>query len=235
MILMTGATWRQLMILLVLAGSAVVGHSVEGPERFGSSQRVGFAQFMPHSMGGWIRQTDRNPADVPELLQVNEIFQAMYRHPGFGRYAITLEYTADSRRRHELHYPDVCHPIRGDRVVAYPPRSVDLDGRQPFQASLMEWEHPTGRSRALTVYWYVTSDGITTNTARLKFDQAVAGLLRRPEATIMFRVDAFFDQDLNLARKQQLLGGVDDLVRELNSALAAPQNMLIFEKLKKEI
>jgi hypothetical protein len=223
--------WRQSLLLLVLAGSALAGHSMNGPEPLQPSQRLGFAQFMPQTMGEWQRRPEQAPVDMPESLQINELFQAMYLHPEFGRYAITMEYTADSRRRYELHYPDICHTVRGDRVVIYPPWLVGVQDLDPIKASLMEWEHPSGRNRALTAYWYVNGDGVTSDTARIKLNQALAGLMRKPEASVMFRVDAFFERDLNPARKRELLSGVTDLIQSLRSELEESHSKLIFRNL----
>jgi EpsI family protein len=222
------------MVLLALAGSIAADYGLQGPERFEPSGQLGFERFVPDSMGGWQRMAVRDPADLPEAAQVNEFFQAMYGHPEFGRFSLTLEYTADSRRRYELHYPDVCHGVRGDRLVVYPPRVIDVGEPMPIEAALMEWQHPDLDHQALAVYWYVTSDGVTADSVRLKWDQALAGLLRRPEAAVMFRIDGFFDEALTPLRRDRLLVGVEDLVRSLSRALDEPDRALLFTELPRK-
>lgn len=219
------------LILLLLALCAAAGYGFEGPERFAVGAEVGFADIIPESVGSWQRLEMRDPKDVPEALQVNEFFQALYGHPEFGRYSVTLEFTSDSRRRFELHYPDVCHQVRGDRVILHPVRAIDAGGRAPIPAAMMEWQHVNGRYQALAVYWYVTAEGVTADSARLKWDQALAGLLRSPQAALLLRVDAFHDDNLTPASRARLLDGVDDLLRSLYLALDEKPRALLFNKL----
>lgn len=228
-------SWRPMLVLLVLAGSVSAGYGLQGPVRFEPAASVEFGRFVPESMGRWKRVAVRDPADLPEAVQVNEFFQALYGHPEFGQYSITLEYTADSRRRYELHYPDVCHGVRGDRLVIHPPQALDAGGAAPIQVALMEWQHPNRRHQALAVYWYVTSDGITADSVRLKWDQALSGLLGRPEAAVLVRVDAFFEQALTPPRRDRLLAGVGDLVRALHRELDEPVKALLFTKVGEDI
>ena len=99
----------------------------------------------------------------------------MYSHPTFGQVALTLEFTSDSRREFELHFPDICHRIRGDQVVIYPPDHLNLMDGRSIDVAIMDWQQANGGHSAVTAYWYVTPDGITIDSMNLKIKQVLAG------------------------------------------------------------
>ena len=98
----------------------------------------------------------------------------------------------------------------------------------------MEWQHPDRHRQAYAAYWYVTRNGVTTDTMELKWAQALAGLLRRPEAAVLVRIDAYFNHTLSRSSRQHMLDGVDDLVRSLHAALDEPNKNLVFNTLEKK-
>jgi len=213
-------------LLLVAAG----GQIFPDLEKFGKDKKLGIKDQIPASMGNWSKVTTTLPIENNDV-NYNEIYQALYTHPEFGRMAITIEYTSDSRRQFELHYPNICHEIRGDKVIEFPPRNLVLANGSSVQAAIMSWQRPQGGNEALTAYWYVTREGVTTNAVKLKWDQALSGLLRRPNEAVMVRFDSFYRAILPRMQRESRMKAVDDLVSHLNQALKPDLSQLLFIQL----
>ena len=229
--------WRwltELFALFVLTVASTAGTLLGGPVKFDPHRQLGFEQMIPAELEQWKRVVVGSPGTPPDSLRINEFFQALYTHPDYGKLAITLEYTSDTRRRFELHYPDICHSIRGDKVITYPAADMRLARGSLISYSMMNWQQARGASNAITVYWYVTQDGTTTNTLKLKTDQILSGLLRRPREALMVRLDAFYDRPLNIAGRSKLKAGIQQMINHLHSNLDPLSRDLLFYKLKGE-
>jgi len=222
------------LILVLLGLLTVAGPLVGHPNKFDRDKKVGFAQMIPERMGEWARVSVKFGKEMPAELDVNEIYQALYAHPGFGKVALTLEYTSDSRREFELHYPDVCHSIRGDKVVTYASERLDLPNGRHIDAAMMSWQqHNTGYN-AITVYWYITADGVTTDSMKLKVKQALSGLFSRPEDAVMVRFDAFYEQNLNPQKRMDLIASIKALNQNIEREIDSKANTLLYKQLYKE-
>ena len=227
--------WRAMrpavIVLGVLATVAVsAGHS-HTLEKFDAHKQLGIRGQLPAVLGDW---RDVTPAAAPDRpgIAYNEIHQALYEHPQFGRIALTIEYTSDSRRQFELHYPDVCHRVRGDSVVPYPRWNLPLPGSDSVSAAVMSWQQPNQGYAALAVYWYVTREGITTDTVRLKWDQALSGLLRKPSEAAMVRFDSFYQSGSPALERQARLQAVHDFAGRLEEALEPRLARALFDRLE---
>ena len=138
MSLLTGRYFGNIVVLALLGLLTLAGPLLGHPNKFDRGKRVDFAAMMPVNPGQWEQLSLKNSENLPDKLDINELYQALYVHPVFGEVALTLEYTSDSRREFELHYPDICHSIRGDLVVqvggpreaAYSTRRRDLSARR---------------------------------------------------------------------------------------------------------
>jgi EpsI family protein len=214
------------VLLLVAAG----GQMFATLEKFGKDKQLGIGDQIPSSMGDWSKVTTTAPIEN-NGVNYNEIYQALYTHPELGRMAVTIEYTSDSRRQFELHYPNICHEIRGDQVTEFPPLNLALPDGSLVEAAIMSWQQPQGGNEALTAYWYVTRDGVTTNTVKLKWDQALSGLLRRPSEAVMVRFDSFYRSDLPGLQRESRMKAIDDLVSHLKHALNPDLSRQLFTKL----
>ena len=217
-------------ILVVLLFVAAGGQMFPALEKFGKDKQLGIKDQIPANLGDW---TKVNPTTAIENNDVNynEIYQALYTHPEFGRMAITIEYTSDSRRQFELHYPNICHEIRGDQVIEFPSRNFALPDGRSVEAAIMSWQQPHGGNEALTAYWYVTRQGVTTDTVKLKWDQALSGLLRRPSEAVMVRFDSFYRSVLPGLQRESRMKAVDDLASHLNRALKPDLSRQLFTQL----
>ena len=234
MIKIPARVYRDGMVLFLLGCLAIAGSFFGHPEKFDRNQRVGFAAMIPESPGQW-SQVSVKSSDVPtEQLDINEIYQVLYSHPSYGQVALTLEYTSDSRREFELHYPDVCHSIRGDQVVLYPPGRFELSDGRFIEAAMMNWQQRNGGYNAVTAYWYVTPEGITTDTMRLKVKQALSGLFSKPEAAVMVRFDAFYEQTLSPQKRTDLFNAIKTLSQNIESEVDSRANTILYKHFNQE-
>jgi EpsI family protein len=217
-------------ILVVLLFLAAGGQMFPVLQKFGKDKQLGIKDQIPANLGDWTKVNPTTPIENNDV-NYNEIYQALYTHPEFGRMAVTIEYTSDSRRQFELHYPNICHEIRGDEVIEFPSRNLALPDGRSVEAAIMSWQQPHGGNEALTVYWYVTRQGVTTDTVKLKWDQALSGLLRRPSEAVMVRFDSFYRSVLPGLQRESRMKAVDDLVSHLNHALKPDLSRQLFTQL----
>jgi hypothetical protein len=229
-------TWRKswhrdAFLLLILLGLSAAGHTFGKLTKFDQDKRLGLSDLIPPSLEKWQKVSVGNSEDKPEVLDINEFYQAVYEHPHFGRLAITLEYTTDSRRQFELHYPETCHAIRGDRVVPYAPEILHFSDGSSMQFAMMDWQHRNGRHNALAAYWYVTRNGVTTDTMKLKISQALSGILSRPEEAFMVRFDAFYNRPLLAEKRAARMAAIHGFIQHLQQELDSHTKNLLFDKL----
>ena len=234
MSLLTGRFSGNILILALLGLLALAGPLLGHPHKFDRGKRVNFDAMIPTNPGQWEQRSIKSSENLPEALDINELYQALYYHPDFGEVALTLEYTSDSRREFELHYPDICHSIRGDQVVKFPHEQIVLSDRSEINAEMMSWQQRNGGYSALTAYWYVTPDGITTDSMELKIKQALSGLFSKPEEAVMVRFDAFFDETPDSNKRATLLAAIKSLNQDIESQIDTKTNTLLYKHLNEE-
>jgi EpsI family protein len=220
--------------LFLLVCCAVTGPLVGQPHKFDGNNQVGFAAMVPIQLGEWRQVSLKAPASLPDQLNINELYQALYSHPRLGQIALTLEYTSDSRREFELHYADICHSVRGDRVVPYLPLDLVLSDGGSIQAALMNWQQQGDGYNAITAYWYTTPAGVTINSQRLKIQQALAGLFSRPEAAVMVRFDAFYEQPMTPQKRSELITAITEFSYQFETGIDSRANTLLYSHLSQE-
>jgi EpsI family protein len=221
---------RRFIVLTVLGVIAVSAGSSHSLEKFDRDKRLGITGQVPAVLGEWRDITP--PSSQPASSSAyNELYRALYEHPRLGRIALTIEYTSDSRRQFELHYPEVCHKVRGDLVIPYPAWNLVLAEGTSLRAAVMSWQQRDDGYAALSAYWYVTGDGITTDTVRLKRDQALSGLLRRPAEAAMVRFDSFYQSDSPALERGVRMQAIQDLAERLSEALRPAISTKLFRKL----
>ena len=224
--------WQPYVLALgVLVLVAAWGEQPRELEKFGKDKQLGFSNHMPESLGEW-RHVTQKPADGSGSVNYNEIYQALYSHPQLGRVAITIEYTSDSRQQFELHYPDICHEARGDRIIPFPSRTFQLQDGGSVNAAMMSWQKTGGGHDALAAYWYVTPDGVTSNTVKLKWDQALSGLLRRPTEAVMVRFDSFYRSISQEEQQLMRIEAISDLLFHLNHTVEPGFSKILFKQLE---
>jgi EpsI family protein len=212
----------------------MAGTLMDSPRKFNREKVLGFSAMVPASPGAWNRTSVKNSETMPEGLDVNELYQALYTHPDFGQVALTLEYTSDSRREFELHYPDVCHGIRGDRIVNYSPARFELSDGRFINAAMMNWQQSNGAHSAVTAYWYVTADGVTTDSMKLKVKQALSGLLSKPENAVMVRFDAFYEHALTPEKRAGLFAAIRALSHDIENEIDSRTKTILYKQFDEE-
>lgn len=222
------------LILVLLGMLACAGPILGKPYKFDPGKRMGFAAMVPASLGEWQRISVKDSEQLQEDMGINELYQALYSHPILGRVALTLEYTSDSRREYELHYPDICHGIRGDRVVVHPPAQLELSDGGSINAASMDWQQANGGHSAVAAYWYVTPEGITIDSMNLKIKQALAGIFSKPEEAVMVRFDAFYDRQASVRSHADLIAAIRAFNRDLESGIDSRANNLFYKFIKME-
>jgi len=234
MSLLTGSYFGNLVGLALLGMLTLAGPLLGHPLKFDRSKRVDFAAMMPVNPGQWEQVSLKNSESLPDKLDINELYQALYAHPVYGEVALTLEFTSDSRREFELHYPDICHSVRGDMVVPFPKDQIALSDGSEINAEIMSWQQRNDGYRALTAYWYVTPDGITTDSMELKIKQALSGLFAKPEQAVMVRFDAFYEETLSSEKRSMLLSAIRALNRDIESQIDSKTKTLLYTHLNKD-
>jgi hypothetical protein len=66
---------------------------------------------------------------------------------------------------------------------------------------------------------------------KLKWDQALSGLLRRPSEAVMVRFDSFYRSVLPGLQRETRMKAVDDLASHLNHALKPDLSRQLFTQL----
>ena len=232
--LLTGRYFGNIVVLALLGMLTLAGPLLGHPNKFDRGKRVDFAAMMPVNPGQWEQLSLKNSENLPDKLDINELYQALYVHPVFGEVALTLEFTSDSRREFELHYPDICHSVRGDLVVPFPQDPITLSDGREIDAEIMSWQQRNDGYRALTAYWYVTPDGITTDSVELKIKQALSGLFAKPEQAVMVRFDAFYEETLSSEKRSRLLAAIRALNQDIESEIDSKAKTLLYTHLNKE-
>lgn len=226
---------RDMVILLLLASCVIAGPLIGQPQKFDRGDRVEFATMVPTLFGEWQQVSLKGPGKLPDQLDINELYQALYSHPSMGQIALTLEYTSDSRREFELHYPDICHGVRGDKVVPYSPQRLALSDGRTIHAALMNWQQQGDGYNALTAYWYITPDGLTIDSGRLKIQQALAGLFSNPEAAVMVRFDAFYELPLTPQKRADLVAAIAAFNLQFEAGIDSQANNLLYNNLSNHL
>lgn len=226
---------RDMVTLLLLVCCAIAGPLIGQPQKFDRGNRMGFATMVPTQLGEWQQVSLKEPGNLPEQLDINELYQTLYSHPSLGQIALTLEYTSDSRREFELHYPDICHSVRGDKVVPYSPQPLVLSNGRTIHAALMNWQQQGDGYNALTAYWYITPDGLTIDSGRLKIQQALAGLFSSPEAAVMVRFDAFYELPLTPQKRTDLIKAIAAFNHQFETGIDSQANNLFYNQLYNQL
>jgi len=197
-------------------------------KKYSESKQMGFHQFIPAALKGWRLVRSDTPEEIDGLKFINEMFQGLYYHPVDGYLFLTIEYSSDSRRRYELHFPDICQEVRGDRVIKFPPFHVAVRTGESFPVALLAWESELKPQKALCAYWYVVGGKSSISTLRLKIKQIFAGLFNRPEDSVLVRIDAFYDKALNKTQKEKKVVILKTFIADLYSKLSSHSRRILY-------
>lgn len=207
-------------ILIMLLLVVVVWFSIFGNlEKHLTSKKLELHKIIPVQIDGWKLVRSAIPKKIAGLVFINEMFQGFYYHPDHGHLGLTVEYSSDSRRKYELHFPDICQATRGDRVIKFPSFEVTIGKGRLLPVAFLSWEYQLKSQKAFCAFWYVVGNESSISVTKLKIKQVFAGLLNRPEDTVLVRFDYFYEQALTRAQKEKTVVILKEFIRGLHSEL----------------
>jgi len=213
-----------LTILIVIALFSLFGNL----KKYSGSKEMGFKKIIPVEIDDWKLVRTNTAVGIEGLVSINEMFQGTYYHPVHGYLGITVEYSSDSRRRYELHFPDICQEARGDEVIKFPPFHVMLDNGNALPVALLSWEYRLKSQKALCAYWYVINGESSISTLSLKIKQIFAGLLNKPKDSILVRIDRFYEKALTEDRLENKIVLLKKFIKDLYSGIEGKSRRILY-------
>jgi hypothetical protein len=163
----------------VLAVAVLLGMLGTRSLHLAPAQAVGYhdhvaqaVHAVPHIVGDWVGRDTEMPTEAVELLRPNATLCRVYTHTVTGRQATLLIVHAFDARDLQGHYPPVCYPGSGWRVLD---RSIDPFDPAPIASTLASYRmlHPgtTPVQHATVLSSFILPDG-TDSHDMTRVDQA---------------------------------------------------------------
>jgi hypothetical protein len=213
-----------LLILVAVALFSLFGNL----KKHSGSKEMGLKEMMPVDIDGWKLVRTDTTTGIEGLVSINEMFRGLYYHPVDGYMGITVEYSSDSRRRYELHFPDICQEARGDKVIKFSPFHVIFDSGKTLPVALLSWEHRLKPQKALCAYWYVINGDSSLSTLSIKIKQIFAGILNKPEDSILVRIDRLYEKKLTEDRMKKTITLLKQFIKALYSGLTDNSRRILY-------
>ena len=138
------ATFSHIAAIVLLAALAI-GSVAQAQRVRPVSEPVRFDAMTLARAGAWSRVPD---SPTRSKVNVDALTSARYRRADGALLQLTIASRGDARRQFEMHYPDLCHELRGDVVDAQSPRLVSLPHGGPWPVQVFSWR-PAARKRRL--------------------------------------------------------------------------------------
>jgi len=209
--------------VLVLLGAVAAGSELQARRVRPASEPVRFDAVMVARAGEWARVTERT---ARAEVNVDALTIARYRRADGALLQLTLAASGDARRQFEMHYPDVCHELRGDAVNALGTTVVPLAAGGAWPARAFSWSQPSYPAGALCLYGVVFGGRAVPHSLAAKWTQLSASVLGKTLAGHVLRVDVFAPTD-NGARLSAAL----DFLTALDASLDAPLRVALFGRI----
>ena len=136
---------------LACAGFALVGARETAIEPLPENT---LPRLLPERLGPWQSSTGNGVIVPPESelsdRTYNEVLVRIYNGPA-DAVALCLAYGAAQSRDMQLHRPEVCYPAAGFAVVSSRPVQLELPGRPPISATLLDTQSNVRKEQVL--YW----------------------------------------------------------------------------------
>jgi EpsI family protein len=151
-------------------------------------------QAIPSEFAGW--QVDArgqvgivNPQQEALLAQLySQILTRTYLGPAGERVMLSIAYGNDQRDGMQMHYPEVCYPAQGFRLLSNNPVTLRLAGREIMARRL---ETLLGDSRhELVTYWSVIGETVVRSGYRKKLVEMQYGFKGLIPDGLLFRVSS---------------------------------------------
>lgn len=176
----------EVLVVAVLLTVVAVSPWLPRVKKREPATRVGLASLLPDHVGEWGLLERR---DIAGVDGANELVEAPYVHPDGSLIQLTLEYGSDQRRVHELHYPHICHRVRGDVIVLLPQAPLYIDRDLAVPTFPFHWRESGSARSVYCRFWLVAEGTPTVDVPKVKLHQLVNGFLGRSTSAVMVRMD----------------------------------------------
>ena len=210
----------QRALVLLTLGVLAAGSLVSARRARPFSDPVRFDHVMVPRVGAWVRLTETLARTE---VNVDELTTARYSRGDGSLLQFTVAASGDARRHFEMHYPDVCHEIRGDQVNELGPRPVVLAAEREWPAQAFTWRQASRATGALCLYGLVFGGRPMPHSLAAKWTQLSASVLGTTLEGHMLRVDVFAPSGTD-----DRLAAAIDFLSSLDATLDAPLRGKLF-------
>ncbi|MDZ7812099.1 MAG: EpsI family protein [Ideonella sp.] len=156
--------------------------------------RMQLEQMMPKAFGDWTEvavshTTVVNPQQAEMLSRIySQTLSRVYVNSQGQRVMLSLAYGEDQRDGMQLHYPEVCYPAQGFRLLAQEKGSLEVGGtRLPIKR--LSTQLGTSRRESVT-YWTLVGDQPFSGGIAKKLTEMRYGLQGVIPDGLLFRVSS---------------------------------------------
>lgn len=156
--------------------------------------RLQLEQMMPKAFADWTEvpintATVVNPQQVEQLRRIySQTLSRVYQNSQGQRVMVSLAYGEDQRDGMQLHYPEVCYPAQGFRLLAQEKAQLPL-GAASLPIKRLATQQGTSRRESVT-YWTLVGDQPFSGGIAKKLTEMRYGLRGVIPDGLLFRVSS---------------------------------------------
>ncbi len=156
--------------------------------------RLHLEQMMPKTFGDWTevvahQTTVINPQQAEQLSRIySQTLSRVYVNSQGQRVMLSLAYGEDQRDGMQLHYPEVCYPAQGFRLLAQEKGMLQLRGVN-LPIKRLSTQLGTSRRESVT-YWTLVGDQPFSGGIAKKLTEMRYGLRGLVPDGLLFRVSS---------------------------------------------
>ncbi|TDM05548.1 MAG: EpsI family protein [Ideonella sp. MAG2] len=156
--------------------------------------RMHLEQMMPKAFGDWTelamnQTTVINPQQAEQLSRIySQTLSRVYINSQGQRVMVSLAYGEDQRDGKQLHYPEVCYPAQGFRLLAQEKSMLQL-GDVSLPIKRLSTQLGTSRRESVT-YWTLVGDQPFSGGIAKKLTEMRYGLRGVIPDGLLFRVSS---------------------------------------------
>ena len=220
--------------IVVLLGLLAAGSVRAARDVRRDTTPIRFDAALPARADAWVRATG---VGASAEVNVDRLVSARYARADGARLRFTIAASGDARRQFEMHYPDVCHEVRGDVVGDLGAAPVSAGGSSAWPARAFTWQQRSGNAGALCLYGVVFGSRAMPHSWSAKWTQMAASMAGSTLSGHMLRVDVFVPAATadRLAVARAFLTSLDSALDEsMRAALfgTSPPTEIIKENLR---
>ena len=218
---MLGRTDQIAVVLsvLLLGGAVAERYTLMSPvdgSAYQARVKAAFASF-PAKMGDWTSKDVPVPAEAMRLLRPNSMMSRQYTNVATGQQCSVILVDCTDARDLLCHYPPVCYPGQGWKLVGKEARNWDVGGEQAvgtnYEFSRVNFESATGIVAASTM---ILPDGRFKPDMR-GVEEAAADVRRRVYGAAQIQV--VVNGAMGAVERDRLIGEMYQLHKPLFDAI----------------